>query len=276
MTAAAQLSPVTPPASGVGVIVVAAGQSSRMGGVDKTFAPILGIPLVAHTLAHFEAFPQVTEIALVLAADSLEQGQHLVRSYNYQKVGRLCAGGRRREDSVRCGLEALSPCQWVIVHDGARPCLDQQMLQRGLAAAQETGAAVAGVPVKDTIKVVSPQKTVLDTPARESLWAAQTPQIFRYELLLEAHRRCSQTVTDDAAMVESLGHPVKMFLGSYENLKVTTQEDLTIAEALLRGLGTKDGRRKTDDRSPSCPSSFVLRQTGSSSKRPANLLWNSG
>jgi 2-C-methyl-D-erythritol 4-phosphate cytidylyltransferase len=247
MAAAAQPNPVTPPTTGVGVIVVAAGLSVRMGGVDKTFAPILGMPLVAHTLAHFEAFPPVTEIALVLAADHLEEGEHLVRSHGYQKVTGLCAGGERRQDSVRCGLEALRPCQWVIVHDGARPCLDQQMLQRGLAAAQEFGAAVAGVPVKDTIKVVSLQKTVLDTPPRETLWAVQTPQIFRYELLLEAHRRCPQTVTDDAAMVESLGHPVTMFLGSYENLKVTTPEDLTIAEALLKGRRMKEERRKTRD-----------------------------
>jgi 2-C-methyl-D-erythritol 4-phosphate cytidylyltransferase len=211
-----------------------------MGGVDKTFAPLLGVPLVAHTLAHFAAFPPVTEIVLVLAADRLEQGKRLAQTCNYQKTIRLCPGGERRQDSVRFGLEALSPCQWVIVHDGARPCLDPQMLQRGLAAVPETGAAVAGVPVKDTIKVVSPQKMILDTPGRETLWAAQTPQIFRYELLWEAHRRCAQTVTDDAAMVESLGHPVKMFLGSYENLKVTTPEDLIIAEALLKGLRRKD------------------------------------
>lgn len=244
---AAPLNSVTPPASGVGVIVVAAGKSARMGGVDKTFAPLLGTPLVIHTLAHFEAFPLVTEIVLVLAADYLEQGQRLVQSHNYHKVTRLCAGGERRQDSVRCGLEALRPCQWVIVHDGARPCLDQLMLQRGLAAVKETGAAVAGVPVKDTIKVVSPQRKVLDTPAREALWAAQTPQIFQYELLWEAHRRCIETVTDDAAMIESLGHPVTMFPGSYENLKVTTPEDLTIAEALLKGRKTKDERRTPRD-----------------------------
>jgi 2-C-methyl-D-erythritol 4-phosphate cytidylyltransferase len=248
MAAAAQPNPVALPAFGVGVILVAAGKSARMGGVDKIFATILGIPLVAHTLAHFEAFPPVTEIVLVLAADHLEQGRHLVQRYDYQKVTRLCAGGERRQDSVCCGLEALRPCQWVIVHDGARPCLDQQMLQRGLAAVEESGAAAAGVPVKDTIKVVSPQKTVLDTPARETLWAAQTPQIFRYELLLEAHRRCAQTVTDDAAMVESLGHPVTMFLGSYENLKVTTPEDLIIAEALLKGRRTKDQRLRVPNK----------------------------
>ena len=108
------------------------------------------------------------------------------------------------------------------------------MLGRGLAAAQESGAASAGVPVKDTVKVVSSQGMVEATPPRDTLWAAQTPQIFRYDLLREAHRRCTQPVTDDAAMVESLGYPVKMFLGSYENMKVTTLQDLATAEALLR------------------------------------------
>ena len=112
--------------------------------------------------------------------------------------------------------------------------LDHATLERGLKTAQETGAAVAGVPVKDTIKTVSPQQVVLDTPDRQSLWAAQTPQIFRYELLLDAHKRCTESVTDDAAMVESLGHTVKMFLGSYENLKVTTPEDPAVAEVFLR------------------------------------------
>ena len=99
---------------------------------------------------------------------------------------------------------------------------------------EESGAAVAGVPVKDTIKLVSPQGDVTGTPDRETLWAAQTPQIFDYDLLVDAHRRCTHPVTDDAAMVESLGHTVKMFLGSYENLKVTTPEDLAIAETFLK------------------------------------------
>ena len=108
------------------------------------------------------------------------------------------------------------------------------MLERGLTVAQEAGAAVAGVPVKDTIKVVSGQGTVLDTPDRQTLWAAQTPQIFGYDLLRDAHGRCVDDVTDDAMMVESLGQPVKMFLGSYENLKVTTPEDLILAEAFLK------------------------------------------
>ena len=219
---------------GVGAVVVAAGSSSRMGGVDKIFAPVLDRPLVCFALDQLEAFPPVTEIVLVLDSGSLTQGRELVDARGYRKVTHVCPGGKRRQDSVRSGLDALTPCDWVIVHDGARPCLDLPMLERGLAAVQKAGAAVAGVPVKDTIKVVSDQGAVVDTPDRKSLWAAQTPQIFRYDLLRDAHDRCIEDVTDDAMMVESLGHSVKMFLGSYENLKVTTPEDLILAEAFLK------------------------------------------
>ena len=218
----------------VGAVIVAAGRSTRMGGVDKTFAPIYGRPLVAHTLDRFESSSLIDQIVLVLAEDSLEQGRKLVEERDYEKVAHVCAGGQRRQDSVRNGLELLSPCDWVMVHDGARPCLDDAMLQRGLDAAAACGSAVAGVPVKDTIKLVTPDQMVKDTPDRSQLWAAQTPQIFRYGLLLEAHQTCTQDVTDDAAMVESLGHPVKMFLGSYENIKVTTTDDLVIAETFLK------------------------------------------
>jgi len=191
-------------------------------------------PLVCFALDQLEAFPPVTEIVLVLDSGSLTQGRELVDARGYRKVTHVCPGGKRRQDSVRSGLDALTPCDWVIVHDGARPCLDLPMLERGLAAVQEVGAAVAGVPVKDTIKVVSDQGAVVDTPDRKSLWAAQTPQIFRYDLLRDAHDRCIEDVTDDAMMLESLGHSVKMFLGSYENLKVTTPEDLILAEAFLK------------------------------------------
>ena len=216
------------------MVVVAAGRSTRMGGVDKTFAPLLGVPLIAHTLDQLEAFPPVAEIVLVLGAGSLEQGRALVRSRGYRKVIQVCSGGERRQDSVRNGLEQLSLCDWVMVHDGARPCLDQAILERGLAAAATCGAAVAGMPVKDTIKLVSEELLVTGTPDRSRLWAAQTPQVFHYSLLMEAHRNHAQTVTDDASMVEGLGHQVQMFQGSYENLKVTTAEDLVLAETFLR------------------------------------------
>ena len=218
----------------VGAVVVAAGTSSRMGGIDKIFATILGLTLVAYALDQLESFPPVTQVALVLDQASVERGRELVIQRGYKKVHPICTGGYRRQDSVLLGIQALEPCDWVVIHDGARPCLDQGTLERGLESAQETGAAVAGVPVKDTIKNVSPQQVVLNTPDRKGLWAAQTPQIFRYDLILDSHARCTEAVTDDAAMVESIGHTVKMFLGSYENLKVTTPEDLAVAEVFLR------------------------------------------
>ena len=223
----------------VGVVIVAAGSSTRMEGVDKTFAPLLGRPLITHTLDRFEEFPQVAEIVLALAADSLELGRSLVRDRGYRKVSQVCAGGARRQDSVRAGLEALEPCQWVMVHDGARPGLDSALLLRGLeaAAASPDGAAIAGVPVKDTIKVVDGNGLVADTPPRETLWAAQTPQIFGYDLLCRAHAEFEGDATDDAMMVEALGCLVSMFNGSYENMKVTTPEDLVVMEAVLRGRG---------------------------------------
>ena len=212
---------------------MAAGSSSRMGGIDKAFTPLLGMPLIAHCLDQLETFPPIARIALVLSQQSLGLGEELVAWRKYTKISRVCAGGARRQDSVRLGLESLGPCAWVLVHDGARPCLDHSLLERGWDAVRRFAAALAGVPVKDTIKVVSPEQTVQETPPREGLWAAQTPQFFRYDLLQRAHQQCREPVTDDAAMVEQLGHPVHMFLGSYENLKITTPDDLTIAEAFL-------------------------------------------
>ena len=207
-----------------------------MGGVDKTFAPILGKPLIAHTLERFESSPVVSEIVLVLAGDSVQRGRQLVAAGGYRKVSNVVAGGQRRQDSVRNGLLALAPCEYAMVHDGARPVIDDAMLERAAAAAVEHGAAIAGMPVKDTIKRVSPGLLIQDTPERARLWQAQTPQVFRRGLLLEAHRKCQGDYTDDAAMVEAIGHPVRMFQGSYENIKVTTAGDLLVAEALLRGI----------------------------------------
>ena len=220
--------------SNVGAVIVAAGSSTRMRGVDKTFAPILGVPLVVHTIDRFELSPLIHQIVLVVAKDSVDRAQELVRKRAYKKVTTVCTGGRRRQDSVRFGLESLSGCEWVMVHDGARPCLDETILQRGLEAAAEYGSAIAGVPVKDTIKIVSPRQIVDKTLDRSLLWAAQTPQVFRFQTLLDAHHDLDKDVTDDATMIEGLGHQVKMFLGAYENIKVTTAEDLVIAEAFLK------------------------------------------
>ena len=229
-------SPADSTSQRIGAVIVAAGRSSRMGGVDKTFAPLLGAPLIAHTVEAFEAHPGISDIVLVLADESVQRGRELAATRGWKKVGTVCPGGDRRQDSVYNGLQALASCDLVMVHDGARPCVDQATLDRGIQAAAEHGAAIAGVPVKDTIKRVSSSLVIEETPARAALWQAQTPQVFRYDLLLEAHRLCQADVTDDAAMVESLGHPVRMFEGAYENLKVTTAGDLVVAEAFLRGM----------------------------------------
>ena len=223
-------------AARIGAVIVAAGRSTRMGGVDKTFASILGAPLIAHTVERFASHPWIGEIVLVLAEEAVGRGRELARARGWSKVSQVCAGGARRQDSVYNGLRTLDRCDLVMVHDGARPCVDHLVLDRGIEAAGEYGAAVAGVPVKDTIKRVSPGLVIQETPERSSLWQAQTPQVFRSDLLLEAHRLCSEDVTDDAAMVESLGYEVRMFEGTYENIKVTTAGDLAIAETFLRQL----------------------------------------
>ena len=225
----------------VGGIIVAAGESRRMAGADKIFTPILGLPLIAHTVEAFEACPLVSELVLVLSPGKVVLGQSLAKQRGWRKVISVCQGGPRRQDSVRLGLEQLPPFPWVIVHDGARPCVRPELLERGVRAAQDGVAAVAAVLAKDTIKVVSPLGIVEATLPRDGLWMAQTPQVFRRDLLLEAHRACQETVTDDAAMVEGLGHRVKVFTGDYSNLKVTTPEDLAVAEVILKARLRPEG-----------------------------------
>ena len=217
----------------VGAILLAAGESRRMDGVDKAFIPILGKPLLAYSLDVLQKCLYVDEIALVMGVHNLEKGKSLVREGQWGKVNRVCIGGARRQDSVRNGLENLTPLKWVLVHDGARPFIDNDMILRGLESARETGAAVAAVPVKDTIKMADGSGLVKSTPSRSSLWSAQTPQLFKRELLLEAHAAIQDDVTDDSTMVERLGYNVKLFMGSYDNIKVTTTQDVKLAEAIL-------------------------------------------
>jgi 2-C-methyl-D-erythritol 4-phosphate cytidylyltransferase len=223
----------------VGAVIVAAGTSTRMGGIDKVFAPLNGEPLLAKVATVFENCPLVNEIVIVLAKKSLEQGRTLVKGRCWSKVVAVCSGGPRRQDSVKEGLRRLDDCDWVVIHDGARPCISVDLIERGLKAAKTNGAAIAAVPVKDTIKIVSRRGFVQQTPARQCLWAAQTPQVFRYDLIAEAYRQADEDVTDDAALVEKLGQKVEVYLGSYHNIKVTTPEDLAMAEVLLQKQGAK-------------------------------------
>lgn len=225
----------------IGAIVVAAGESSRMGGLDKVFAPLLGRPLVAHALDALAAVPGVTDAVLVLSAGALDRGRQLLVDGPWPATWRVCEGGPRRQDSVRRGLEAMGDVDWIVVHDAARPCAEAGLVAAVLDAARETGAAAAAVPVTDTIKVVDAGGTVVETPDRARLWAFQTPQAFRRDLLTRAHARNGADATDDAALVERLGHPVRVAPGATSNLKVTTPADLVLVEAILRRRSATNG-----------------------------------
>ena len=216
-----------------GAIVVAAGRSLRMGGLDKIMAPLLGKPLVLYSLEAFNASPAVSVIVLVVAEHNLEACRRIVDENGLDKVIDVRVGAGRRQDSVRIGLDGMPDPGSTIVHDGARPCVDAATIARGVAAVHRHGAAIAAVPVKDTIKLAARDRRVLKTIDRDGLWAAQTPQVFRTAVLRDAHDIFDGDFTDDAAMVEARGGTVTLFMGSYDNLKVTTPEDMAVAEIVL-------------------------------------------
>lgn len=229
-----------------GAIVLAAGQSQRFG-VDKLFAPLYGKPVLQWTVESFLAAPSIQSIVLVLSEANFAAGRSLAESLGVADRIRLTHGGARRQDSVAAGLQLLDNCTWIVVHDGARPLVTPEIIERGLIAARETGAALAAVPVTDTIKEVDPQHAIVRTLDRSRLWAAQTPQVFRADLLRQAHAAATGDVTDDAMFVEQLGHRVVVFPGRTTNLKVTTPDDLALASALLATRGSPDRPDRLDD-----------------------------
>ncbi len=216
----------------VGAVIVAAGKSQRMGGVDKVLALLGEKPVLARVVDVFQRCSSIDQIVVVLSQQNLKQGQQLVAEQVWSKVTDVCLGGERRQDSVVAGLNRLSHCEWVVIHDGARPLVTEDLIERGLEAAIETGAAVAAIPVTDTIKVAGDDQFVQGTPPRRNLWAVQTPQVFRFDIIAEAYRQVKYEVTDDARPVEQLGYKVKLYMGSYDNIKVTTPDDLAIAQVL--------------------------------------------
>ncbi|MBI4200483.1 MAG: 2-C-methyl-D-erythritol 4-phosphate cytidylyltransferase [Chloroflexi bacterium] len=220
-----------------GAILVAAGESRRMQGADKLFMSLLGRPLLSYALAAFEACHSIVDIVLVVRAENLERGRRLVQEGGFARVAAVCEGGPRRQDSVRLGLERLPASPWVVVHDGARPCVQPELIEEGLTMAERFGCAVAAVPLYDTVKRVDGGGQVEETLDRLHLWAVQTPQVFPREWLSKAHQLRDVTATDDAALVERLGYPVHVYLGSPMNIKVTTPQDLLLAEAVLRSRG---------------------------------------
>ena len=216
----------------VGAIIVAAGLSQRMGGVDKTVALLEGKPVLARVVDTFQECSLISRIVIVLGEPNLERGKQLAVDYGWSKVTEVCLGGRRRQDSVAAGLSWLKDCNWVVIHDGARPLITNDLISRGLTEAEETGAAAAAVPVTDTIKVTTGDMLVKDTLSRGDLWAVQTPQVFRFDIIAEAYQRAKGEVTDDASLVEQLGYRVKLYRGSYDNIKITTPDNLALAEVL--------------------------------------------
>jgi 2-C-methyl-D-erythritol 4-phosphate cytidylyltransferase len=221
----------------VGAVITAAGSSQRMAGIDKVFANLDGIPVIARVVNVFQVCETIDQVVIVLNQQSVERGRALVSEYGWSKVTDVCEGGPRRQDSVMNGLNKLNNCRWAVIHDGARPLVTMEIIEHGLDAALETGAAIAAVPVTDTIKIAGKDMIVQGTPPRHGLWSVQTPQIFRYELISGAYRQTQSEVTDDAMVVERLGHKVKIYTGAYDNIKITTPDDLILAEILWRKYG---------------------------------------
>jgi 2-C-methyl-D-erythritol 4-phosphate cytidylyltransferase len=222
-------------------IIVAAGSSHRMQGLDKLWTPLAGRKTLARTFVVFETSPIIDDIILVVNAERIDNAKTLCQQEGWRKITGIVAGGILRQDSVLIGLDTLAniapQTQWVMIHDGARPLVTPDILDAGLKAAQVCQAAIAGVPVKDTIKQAQ-QGWIYSTLDRSQLWSIQTPQVFSFPLIHRAYhdQLLQQEFTDDAALLEQLGQRVAIFPGSYRNIKITTQEDLLIAEALIKGL----------------------------------------
>lgn len=225
-----------------GVIVVAAGRGTRMGTVEsKQYLMLDGKPIFIHTLEVFHRHPSISQIVLVTGEQDVERCRSWIAEYGMAEQIQVIPGGAERQHSVRQGLLSLST-PWVLVHDGVRPFVTREQITACCEAARTYGAAVLAVPVKDTIKLADEQGWVAATLDRRSLWAIQTPQAFRRADLLAAHERAAEDEivgTDDAMLVERLSISVKLVEGAYDNIKITTPEDLGYAE-FIRGKRLRD------------------------------------
>lgn len=227
-------------------VVLAAGQGSRMkSDVHKQYLLLKGRPVLYYSLKAFEdSF--VDEIVLVTGAGETSYcRKEIVEKYGLRKVSRIVEGGRERYHSVFCGLQALDDCGYVFIHDGARPFITGEILERAYEAVQKENACVVGMPVKDTIKLVDEDRYADSTPRRDRMWLIQTPQVFSFELVRGAYAAFLEKeemfleqgmkVTDDAMLVEQFTNTrIKLVEGSYENIKITTPEDMIVAEAFLK------------------------------------------
>ncbi len=228
----------------VSAILLAAGRSERMAGIDKTIEPLLGRPLAAWSIDTFASCEAVTTIVIVSGALNQKQLEQIAAQYGHGKVRAVVRGGARRQDSVANGLISLpAPTtvpdagELIAVHDTARPLVRDSLIRRGIQLAVRHGAAIPGARISDTIKRVNEDGSIRETIDRDSLRAVQTPQLFQRALLERAHRsnadRGSENATDDAVLVEAIGHTVHVYESESPNLKVTTPQDLVVAEAYL-------------------------------------------
>lgn len=224
-------------------IVLAAGQGKRMHSkVQKQFLKIQGHPVLYYSLKCFQDSPLIQDIVIVTGEDMISYcKREIVEHYEFSKVTAIIAGGKERYDSVYKGLLACEKTDYVFIHDGARPFITEEILERGMFGVQETGACVVGMPSKDTVKVSDDAGFVKETPDRNQVWTVQTPQIFSYELIKSAHesirKKDMTAITDDAMVVEQeSGVKVRLVEGSYQNIKITTPEDLDVAEVFLKKI----------------------------------------
>lgn len=225
--------------SAVDVVVPAAGSGSRMGGsVKKTYIEVAGLPILGHTLRTLSRIPDVGRIWVVAAAaDVAFCREQVIARYAIPKVAGVLAGGSTRQESVYRGLCAVpTSADLVLIHDGARPCVDADTVRRVIAGASESGAATAAIPMKDTLRRADAQSFAQEDLDRSNVWRIQTPQGFRRDLILEAHRRARalrEEATDDAKLVELVGVRARLVAGNERNFKVTTADDISLVEAAL-------------------------------------------
>lgn len=221
-----------------GVVIVAARTGSRMNmGINKQFIKLEGKEIIAYTIEKFYNNSNIEDIVVVVKEDESDFfKKEILDKYNFKNI-KIAYGGKERQDSVYNGLKLLDKkCHVVLIHDGARPFVSDKIIDNCIEEAKNHKAVVVGVPVKDTIKVIDKDKYIVDTPNRSVLWAVQTPQTFDYNILIDSYKDAFKNGfygTDDAMLVERIGYKVKMVEGSYNNIKITTQEDLNIGSQIL-------------------------------------------
>lgn len=218
-------------------LIVAAGSGKRMNaGINKQFIKLNNKEIIAYTIEVFSKNKNIDEIVVCIKEEEeLFFKEHIIDKYKLKNI-KIAYGGKERQDSIYNGLKKINRCcDIVLIHDGARPFVDDTIINRSIESAKRNDAVVAGVPVKDTIKVVS-ENTIESTPERNTLWSAQTPQTFKYSLIVKAYEEAYKNNyygTDDSMLVENMGHKVKMIMGSYENIKITSPEDIDFGEQIL-------------------------------------------